>query len=110
MRMVAVLQNLRHCQAFPDRGAGVLRVIEQALIEGILLDRLLPAHGAWNHTRDCVNNGHGGYFAAGQHIVAKRELRIEFIENPIDETLIAATDKDQSVKTSQYSDQILIQL
>ena len=68
--VVAAQQNVGYGTAFPDLGAGVLGVFQQAVPIALLLVALLLRQNAGLEAEDAVGHHKTGQLAAGEDIVA----------------------------------------
>ena len=72
--VVAGEQHRRDVEAAPGGGLGVDRVLEQAVLVGLLGERLGVAHEAGQQPDDGLDDGQRGHLAAVEHVVAERQL------------------------------------
>ena len=77
-------QNVRDRAALPFGGAGVLRVFEQAVVVAFFLKAHVLRQHAGDHAGDAVDQHERGQLAAGEHIVADRDLLVhKRVEHPL---------------------------
>ena len=100
--VVAAQQNVGHGAALPDLGAGVLGVFQQAVPIALFLVALLLRQNAGLEAEDAVGHHEAGQLAAGEDIVADRDLfvRKRFNDALVD-ALIVAADQRQVIVLGQ---------
>ena len=78
---------------------GVLRVLEQPVGEGLVVGRRVVAHDAGHEPGDRLEHDHRGHLAAGQHVVADRQLAVdEVVAHPLVDALVAAAQQREPVR------------
>jgi hypothetical protein len=78
--------------------------------EGILSGALLVAEHARHEPRDGVHDHHRGHLAAGQHVVADRDLLgPERLADPGVEALVAPADEHEPLAAGEFLDEPLIE-
>ncbi len=95
--MVAAEQDLGHCLALELGRSRVLRVLEQAVGERLLDDRFgLDCPG--QQAQHGVDDDHRRQLAAGQHVVADRQLQIDHPAHPVVDALVARAHEQQVLR------------
>ena len=106
--MVAVLEHLRHAQAFEVHGARELRVFQQAVAEAFLVAGFVLAHEAGLQAGRSFDDGKGRGLAAVQDGFAHADgLHGEQVEEAGVEAFVAAADEGELFFPGKFAGQLL---
>ncbi len=95
LRMVAREQHVRDLSAAKLRGPRIVRMVEQPVAEGIPVRRLFVSQNAGQEPCRRIDHHERREFAAGEHIVADRELFVnEGFDHPLIDGLIVSAEQD----------------
>src|SRR5689334_8253698 len=107
--VVAGEQHLRHLQALPLRRPRVMRVLQEARLETLLLQRLLGAHDTGQEANAGIDHRQSRRFAARKDDVAEADLEQPAgLDHPLIEPLVAAADQNHSRPRGPVPDQRLL--
>ena len=105
LAVIAGDEHLRDRPALPHLRPGVLRVFQQAVGEALLGAGGLRAHDAGHQPHAGIDQRHGGDLAAGQHVIADRDLfESARLDHPLVDALEAAADHDGAGAVRQRLD------
>ena len=95
--MVAAQQNRGHWPAVVFGRPGVLRVLEEAIGEGLLLGRSFIAERARDVPGDSIDEDHRRELAAGKDVIADRDFPVDtVVDEALIDAFVAAADEDQA--------------
>ncbi len=110
LRVVARQQHLRHGAALPAAGAGVVRILQQSLLETLLDQRAFIAQHARQQPHAGVDQRQRRRLAARQHEVAEADLlRPPRLEDPLVDALVAPAKRDQPRTGGEFARPRLIE-
>ncbi len=100
--VIAADEDRRHVLAAERRRPGVLRVLEQSVGERFLVGRCVVDRSR-EQPDHRVDDDEGRQLAAGQDVVADRELEIDEGPDPLVDALVARADEDRGGTASARS-------
>src|SRR4029077_11745540 len=110
VRMMTRAKHLGDQMPFELRRPCVVRVFEEMLVERFVFRRFVgPQHPA-DQPADRIDDYHRGELAAGQHVVANRDLLIDQVRgDPLIDALIPSTDQIDVIVAGKLAYQPLVE-
>src|SRR4051794_6300716 len=109
-RMVAGEEHLRNRHSTHDLWARVMRMIEQTILEGVVLHRVLTSDDAGNEPRHRLEHDESGNLSAREHVIADRDLlRGGALDDALVDPLVAAGDQDEPWLCRKLLHELLIE-
>ena len=84
---------MRHLLAPEHRRPGEVRVLQQAVDEGLLVARGVVAHDSWHKTGDGLYDDEGRRLAAREHVVADRQVVVDDGPHSLVDALVTAAQE-----------------
>src|SRR6202521_2534918 len=110
LRMVARAKHLGDGMPLELRGPGVVRVFEEMLVEGFVFGRFFGPEHPGDQPADGIDHHHRGELAAGQHVVANRDLLVDQVRgNPLIDALIPSADQIEVILAGKLAHQPLVE-
>ena len=102
--MVATEQHFRNTFVRVHLGSGVVRAVEQAIREGVLLGGICMTQCTGQQPRHCIDQHHGRQLTAGQDIIADRPFFIDVLfDEALVDAFVAPGDEDQRFLFGQFA-------
>ena len=93
--MIAGEQHRRHAFGAQAVGARVVRAVEQAVLETVLIGRFRIVARAFLQTTDGIDDHRRRQFAARQHVIADGQFLVDFtFDETLVEAFVATADQD----------------